>query len=575
MRQRIASFLFFFILAISTSKGEPAGAKPGHPRLYLTAAEAARLRAIHDELRAKIWTNLASSADWCLTQTPRQHWIAPFTPDPVYENLYDRFYGIMRDMAIMEHLSFAYALSGNQAYGEAAKRWVLNSCRVWQHEAAGEPDSGTGYAVSRLLKGVAVGYDLAYDQFSDAERQEIRGTLARIGGMYFDKYFMTPARFSGSEFHTHHAIVEWASFGVMALALLDETPEARTWLDATVKKFETQLLPEGLAPDGAQIEGATFWASTMQYRMFFMDALRHVTGRDLFKPFEKQMNADLALAAVANIKTPGYNQDQTSVILEPYYGQLDYYSPVLLKLAREYYRPIFQYLALWDSTLGQLQKTRAITPHGEQLLFDLGPYAYLWCDSSVPAQPDEPRLSYAFPSVRQAYARSSWRPGDLVAGVSDGLMVVHAGGQPILIEPHMSNSGIEQDLPADLTVPLLEDDGKVAKIRCAQNSTNGLTIELDRTEHKLFIRRRIKTEWQWWCQGRPVRDGNELRWGDQVTLRVVQGEITRLENARYAPILATGFNKLRLADPMPMKFPVVSARPSSNDEVDIEIRCRP
>ena len=259
----------------------------------LPALRAARF---HCE-RKLIWKNLAQSADWCLTRTPRQAWIAPITPDPRYENLYDRFYAIMGDLAITEHLAFAYALSGDARYGEAARQWVLASCRAWQREAEDRPDSGKAYAVSRLLKGVAVGYDAAFDRFTEAERSEIRDTLARIGRKYFTEWFNTPT-ITGPGYHTHHAIVEWGSFGVAALALLGEVPEAQAWLDATTRKFEEHLLPSGLAPDGAQTEGATFWASTMHYRLFFMDPLRRVTGKDLYQPFAKQMNADLALASV-------------------------------------------------------------------------------------------------------------------------------------------------------------------------------------------------------------------------------------------------------------------------------------
>src|SRR5438034_7490521 len=125
-----------------------------------------------------------------------------------------------------------------------------------------------------------MGYDAAYDRFSEAEREEIRRTLAAIAQKYYEGYFTTPT-IAGPGFHTHHAIVEWSSFGVTALALLGEVPESKSWLEATVKKFEDHLLPAGLAPDGAQVEGGTFWASTMHYRMFFMDALRRVTRRDL------------------------------------------------------------------------------------------------------------------------------------------------------------------------------------------------------------------------------------------------------------------------------------------------------
>src|SRR4030095_3909814 len=126
----------------------------------------------------------------------------------------------------------------------------------------------------------------------------------------------------------------------------------------------------------------TFWASTMHYRLFFMDALRRVTGKDLFRPFAHQMNPSLAFASIACPKLPGLDEDHANVVLEPSYGQLDYYAPVLLALAREYRRPLYQHLARWDDSLGRLQRTRYITPHGEELLFELGGYAYLWCDDS-------------------------------------------------------------------------------------------------------------------------------------------------------------------------------------------------
>ena len=279
---QFVSFPFLYLcFAVSVAFGDSAtNGTLSHPRLYFNAQDLVQLRKLRGEkFHAKMWKNLAASADWCLTKTPRANWIAPVSPDPIYENLYDRFYGIMGDLAITEHLSFAYALSGKKEYGEAARQWVLASCRTWQHEADQAVDGGKAYAVTRLLKGVAVGYDLVYDRFSEPERKEVRETLVRISRLYFKDYFQKPA-YAGPDFHTHHATVEWSSFGVVALALLGDEPEAQAWVEATVKKFEEHLLPTGLAPDGAQVEGGSFWASTMQYRIFFMDALRHVTGRD-------------------------------------------------------------------------------------------------------------------------------------------------------------------------------------------------------------------------------------------------------------------------------------------------------
>jgi hypothetical protein len=345
-------------------------------------------------------------------------------------------------------------------------------------------------------------------------------------------------------------------------------PEAKSWLDATVKKFEQHLLPTGLAPDGAQVEGATFWASTMQYRMFFMDPLRRVTGRDLFAEFPGTMNADVALASIAARNQSIHCQAHQSVILAPSYGQLDYYAPVLLFLAREYRKPICQHLALWDQSLGKIQRTRFITPHGEPLLFELGGYAFLWFDASVPAKSGDEKLSWSFPSVDEAYLRASWKPDDLLVGVRKGELVVHAGGQPVLVDP------VDWREPdAGIHIKNLEDNGFMATIHCTNSMGEALTVELHRPG-RVLIRRHLKADWQWSCQGSPVRTGNSLTWKKSASLRVLSGTIVNWEPAGYRPILSVGFGKLKMADPAPMAFPRCTIRPSTNDEVVIEVTAR-
>ena len=569
MRRMLPMLLIAAALSCGAALGE-AESKLGHPRLYFTAADVPRLReARSGGQHQKMWKNIQESADWCLTLTPRKQWIAPVAPDPIYENLYDRFYAIMGDLAVTEHLAFAYALSGDDRYGEAARQWVLASCRAWRHEADGAVDGGKAYAVCRFLKGVAVGYDVVYDRFSETEREEIRQTLGRITKMYYTDYFATPAK-AGPGFHTHHAIVEWASFGVAALALLGEDPEAKTWLDATVTKFEKHLLPTGLAADGSQIEGATFWASTMQYRLFFMDALRRVTGKDLFGPHEKYMNADLALASVAAEKFPGYSRYHQNVVHEASYGQLDYYSPVLVKLAREYRRPIFQHLALWDHTLGNIQKSRYITPTKKiAMLFEFGGYAYVWYDPGVAAAADEKRLSYHFPAVGEAYSRASWLPGDLLVGVSSrNGAVIHAGGYPVFIE----KSSVWQGLPVKLAVKSLQDDGSLAVIRCGEDKEQSLVIELDRPGRRVVISRQVGGDWQWWCQGEPTRDGNLVTWDDRASLSVTTGTITSWEPVGYSPQLFTGMGKLPMDDPSPDQFPLATIRSAEDGRIVVEVR---
>ena len=542
--------------------GERKAVASGHPRLYLTAGELPRLRALRSEgLHARIWSNLKDSADWCLTRTPRRAWIAPVPDDPIYLNLYNRFYAIMGDLAITEHLAFAYALSGDAEYGEAARRWVMSSCRLWRNEAEQSPDGAKAYAVSRMLKGVAVGYDLAFDRLTEAERSEIRAVLKDVGQLYFSSYFSTPS-IAGPDFHAHHAIVEFGSFGVAALAVLGEVAQASAWLAATVRKFEEHLLPLGLAPDGAQVEGATFWASTMHYRLFFMDALRRVTGLDLFGPYQRNLNADLALASIAACNHPGWNEDHRSVVLSPSYGQLDYFAPVLLYLAREYRHPIHQYLALWDHSLGHIQRTRYMTPDGEQLLFELGGYSYLWYDPILSPAAGHPRLSHHFPSVNEAYARTSWQPGGLLVGMGKQGAVIHAGGQPVLIELSEGKEAGQSTV---------EDDGQVATIRRAggDSGLDDQVVALNRPS-LLALRRRTAEPLRWWCQGSPRRDGNTLTWPDGTNLVVTKGTIASVELAGYGSDKIVGMGKLRCPDPAPMKHPLVVSQPHDG-EIELEV----
>ena len=172
----------------------------------------------------------------------RTEWIAPVSPDPIYENLYDRFYAMMHDMAVMEHLAFSYCYTNDARYGQAARRWVLACTRIWSNEADGAPDASKAYAVLRLLKGVATAYDMVHDVLSPAERTEIRGMLTAVGGAYYQWYLDNPTMGTIAQ-GPHHASVETASFGIAALALLEDVPQARDWVALMVKKHRDSLLP--------------------------------------------------------------------------------------------------------------------------------------------------------------------------------------------------------------------------------------------------------------------------------------------------------------------------------------------
>jgi hypothetical protein len=530
---------------------------PSHPRLYFTAEELERLRELRSSgEHARIWRNLADSAEWCLTQKPRTAWIAPVSPDPIYLNLYDRFFGMMFDMAVMEHLAFAHAYSGEDRYFAGVREWALMCCRIWGHEAEGEPDASKAYAVMRLLKGLAVSYDLLHGRLGEEDRAELREALIGIGRKYY-QWYLTDPNLGTTAQGPHHASVEATSFGIAALALLGELPEASDWLALMVKKHVESLLPHALTPSGAQTEGMTFYTSTMQYRLLFLDPLRRVAGIDLFKAFEPRMSGRLALAKIAAGKAPGWDENHRTVIHEPCYGQLTYWSPVLLYLAREYRRPIYQYLAGWDQTLGSIQQTRFITPNGEALIFAYGGYAYAWYDPTVPAEVEaDLPLSFDFPETYEGYARTGYVPGDLVAGYRQGVTIVHAGGRALFVDKAPM---AEEGTPGET----LADDGQRAVIT-GQVGDITQTIALDRP-NRCRIARATPNPVAWWCHEQPVHDGNILRWSDGARLRVVKGTITSYEPEGHLDWKITGMNLLKCDDPMPMHYPLITAEPEDGE----------
>jgi len=525
-----------------------------------------------------MWTNIRTSADWCLTRPLRTQWIAPVTPDPIYENLYDRFYAMMHDMAVTEYLSFAYAYSGDKKYFTGARDWTLALCRVWIHEADGAPDASKAYAVTRLLKGIAVSYDLLYDRLSDDDRREIRTTLLSVGGKYYD-FFKNPASNFGPGYEPHHGTVESCSIGLVALALLGDEPETSNWLDLMVRKETDWLLPyipgAALMPSGTHNQTTNFWISVMQYRIAFFDALRRVTGRDLFTEFQKQMpyTVPLACAVGRGADAGEYAQDQQSWLWGPSYGQIDYAAPALMYLARQYRRPILQHLALWDPNPGAIAKTRYITSHGQWMLFDWGAYAYAWYDPTVPdaVEPDLP-LSFLFEDPdknpvlydNEAYARASYDLGAIAVGIKHGAVAAHAGGQPVFID--FTPTWPPRNPVTNLT---LHDEGKIATISCTGVPDTGYkqqTITLNRP-NKLTIRRLTDHELRWWCHGPTTRTADTLSWPNGTTLHLRKGHITSFDPQGYCPELITAMGKLKMADPAPMKYPQVTATPTDGEMI--------
>jgi len=540
-----------------------------HPRLYFDQTELEELRSLRDQgSRADIWKNIVTWAEWCQEQEPRKEWIPTLEDDPRYENLYDRFYAAMHDMAIVEHLALTSALSdpADDRFFEPARQWAVAASRVWRNEADNSPDASKAYAVLRIMKALAVAYDVLYDRLSEDDRQEIRETILKVGRAYHE--FFQLASTAGEGYNKHHGSVDAAPFGIMALALLNEEPEVDAWLEVAISKHVDYLLPNALTPSGTSDQSSNFWASTLQYRIFFLDSLRRVTGRDLFAEFPKSLPGDIALAAVAGGQPSDlrFNENNRSVLFGPSYGQINYWSPVLIYLARHHQRPVFQHLASWDQSLGSLQRTRYVTPYREEeLMFCFGPYVYIWYDPNVPTAVDNNiPLSFEFPEpeVNEAYIRSSYQLDGIVVGLKKGGLVVHAGGYPVLVDQLGVEDINDPKAAADQTT--IDEEGSHATIRCVGPESAGLgqqTIELQRPG-RLSIDRETNRPMTWWFSGPAEQEDNSWVWPSGTRLELVSGTVTSTTPKGFVET-KIHYGGMKFADLHPFVYPTVTVEPEN------------
>jgi hypothetical protein len=232
-------------------------------------------------------------------------------------------------------------------------------------------------------------------------------------------------------------------------------------------------------------------------------------------------------------------------------------------------------LALWDESLGKLQRTRWITPSKkEELLFSFGGYAYVWYDPSVPDEIEAglPRsFNFPEPAVNEAYLRDSYRLGDLVVGFKKGGLIVHAGGRPVLVDQLGTDDVNKPAQPVDDM--LVADDGRRAMIRCVGPQKAGIKeqrVELHRLG-RLTIRREISGKMSWWYAGEAQRNKNVLRWPDGTTLAVTRGSIERIDPQGFVET-KRHYGGMQFADPHPFRYPVVTVLPDRGQlEITISV----
>ncbi|TDC50323.1 hypothetical protein E1212_15620 [Jiangella ureilytica] len=515
--------------------------------------------------RARVVAGMLVDAETWAARPVDDEWIAPVADDPLYENLYDRFWAIMADAAVLEHLALTAQLTGSPAVTEAAVARLDATARRWRREAEPAPDYGTAYATTRVAKALAVGSDCLAGALPPSVRDRVLEVLTTITRRLAAEWFTRPdvrgPVGTGADRHSpHHSSVEWSGFGIAALALLDRVPEAAGWVTDAERQFRDHLLPGALAADGAAPEGMDFWASTVLSQVQFLDPLRRVTGRDLLTAHARSLDPTPGLAVYLPRRTATADG-------HPHYGPSTGLCAVLSALARERAEPQLAAVAAQEAAPGRLEVWPARSPRrGEQLLMAWGGYAALW----HPGGPDgdavgpPPALSWYSPTLGEAYVRSGWGPGSFVVAVRRGRVTAWADGVCALAdltpeavidveESRRTGSGVYRTEPPGLEPAALRviDLGDTAVVTGADAAGRPLLrVSVDRPRRTATILRIGAHPRRWW-------------WATPSAPAVGTGTVTGIAAGGHRPDLRAGYGLLDVVETDPRAYPVATVEPDA------------
>ncbi len=279
-------------LPMPTLAQQRAKVPQSHPRLFLRPENLPRLRELARGREATAFAALRKAADAFIKAGP--------TPEPEHK-------GSARDKNNAElikywwpnrvqtekacdeaeTIAFVYLMTGDKAYGEAARRWVL-------HLASWDPKGNTNFTLNceagkPLLYRPARAYDWAWDMFTPADRAKVQAAMReRVIDAWNSSEVSRGVGHLQRPFGSHANRV-WHKIAETGIAFLDEIPEAPQWLDYAVNKFFA-CYPVWSDDDGGWHEGVSYWSGYQNKTVWWLQVAQSALGLDgLKKPFFAQV----------------------------------------------------------------------------------------------------------------------------------------------------------------------------------------------------------------------------------------------------------------------------------------------
>jgi hypothetical protein len=259
----------------------------GRPRLFVRAEDLPRLREWARGGGRQAWERLLARADQLVTAEPTpEPAVRASASDPATRQYWwSNRVQTIRALQEAEVLSFAWLLTGERRYGEAARRFTLQL-------ADWDPDGPTSFrlnceAAKPMLHRLARAYDWAWPLFTSEERARLRAVLLKRALDAWNSGEVRQGAGHLNQPYSSHGNRTWHKLAENAIATLGETPESDRFLEYAVTKFFAAY-PVWSDEDGGWHEGLSYFAGYMSKAAWWIDIAQSALGIDGFKkPFFK------------------------------------------------------------------------------------------------------------------------------------------------------------------------------------------------------------------------------------------------------------------------------------------------
>lgn len=267
---------------------------PGHPRIFVTPDTVSEFRARRNGPAREAWEQLKYQADQYVDSQPPEPALRPMPADPgtsrkqvFYLKGNEPFVparytsGMLNsDAGKANVLSFAYLVSEDERYAEAARRWMLflSPFRMDYHLEDRAQHDTVVYNYEYGLKGMALAYDRLYDRLTEEERRQV---VEHIEYHCDNAYQWCHDRLKlHLNYQNSHGQQCMHALLTTVLAVADETPRTAEWADWLIRQYVNRIAWG--SDDGGYTEGQTY-SHKFQFILEGLVALKTATGVDVFR----------------------------------------------------------------------------------------------------------------------------------------------------------------------------------------------------------------------------------------------------------------------------------------------------